>query len=145
MEVRFLPGAHLQFSCSAVLCTARGRLAQLVEQSVYTGKVRGSSPLSPTEEEYHPMEQIHCTISGRVQGVYLRSYIKECADARGVLGFVRNVPNGTVEIVAEGSSEVLTAFLSDVRRGSSLSQIETVDAVWGHATKSYDHFSVAYE
>lgn len=91
------------------------------------------------------MEQIHCTISGNVQGVYLRSYIKECADARGVLGFVRNLPDGSVEVVAEGSGDMLTAFLADVRQGSSLSRIDTVDAVWGHATKKFDHFSVKYE
>lgn len=91
------------------------------------------------------MEQVRCTISGVVQGVYLRTYIKECADTRGIPGFVRNLPDGTVELVAEGSSELLTTFLADVRRGSSLSKIESVDAVWGHATHAFDHFSILYE
>jgi acylphosphatase len=88
------------------------------------------------------MERVTCTITGRVQNVFLRSYIKECADARTLTGFVRNLENGTVELVAEGNGEVLTAFLADVRRGSTLSRIESVDVVWGHATKKFEHFLI---
>lgn len=88
------------------------------------------------------MERITCTISGKVQNVFLRNYIKECADARTLTGFVRNLENGTVELVAEGNGDVLTALLADVRRGSPLSKIDSVDVVWGHATKSFEHFRV---
>jgi acylphosphatase len=91
------------------------------------------------------MEQIHCTISGRVQQVFLRTYIKECADVHKVTGFVRNLENGTVEVVAEGNSETLTKFLADIRRGSALSQIDSVDAVWSHARHQFDHFSIKHD
>jgi hypothetical protein len=44
---------HLLYLQDALRCSPQGRLAQLVEQSVYTGKVRGSSPLSPTKNGTH--------------------------------------------------------------------------------------------
>jgi len=91
------------------------------------------------------MEQIHCIISGKVQNVFLRSYIKECADKYDILGFVQNLENGTVEVVVEGNSSTLTKFLSDVRQGSSMSQIESIDTTWGHATKKFDHFSIKHD
>lgn len=91
------------------------------------------------------MERIECSISGRVQGVFLRAHIKECADARSLLGFVRNLENGTVQVVAEGNAEVLTAFLADIRRGNSLARIESVDVVWGPARHQYDHFSIHHD
>jgi acylphosphatase len=91
------------------------------------------------------MEQVTCTISGKVQNVFLRSYIKECADKYGLVGFVRNLENGNVEVVAEGGGETIAKFLADVRRGSTLSVIETVDTVWSHARHNFDHFLIKSE
>lgn len=57
------------------------------------------------------MERIHAVAKGRVQGVGYRYFVVECAHATGVHGYVRNLPDGTVEIVAESSPAALDEFL----------------------------------
>lgn len=57
------------------------------------------------------MERITAVAKGRVQGVGYRHFISECAHATGVHGWVRNLTDGTVEIVAESSTAALDDFL----------------------------------
>jgi acylphosphatase len=54
------------------------------------------------------------TYSGTVQGVGFRYTARELAQYHSARGFVRNLPNGTVELVAEGPAETVTAFLQAV-------------------------------
>ncbi|GIW80953.1 MAG: acylphosphatase [Gemmatales bacterium] len=54
--------------------------------------------------------------SGRVQGVGFRYTTQSIASAYAVTGFVRNLPNGDVELVAQGSAEDVEAFLAAVAR-----------------------------
>jgi len=57
------------------------------------------------------MERITAIAKGRVQGVGYRYFVMECAHATGVHGFVQNLPDGTVEMVAESSPAALGDFL----------------------------------
>ena len=57
------------------------------------------------------MERIIAVARGRVQGVGYRSFIAECGHAMGVHGFVQNLPDGTVRIVAESSPAALDDFI----------------------------------
>lgn len=57
------------------------------------------------------MERITAVAKGRVQGVGYRHFVSECAHATGVHGWVRNLADGTVEIVAESSPAALDDFL----------------------------------
>jgi acylphosphatase len=54
----------------------------------------------------------HVYYSGRVQGVGFRYTAQHLADQLGVAGFVRNLPDGKVELLAEGSAEQVDALLS---------------------------------
>lgn len=56
----------------------------------------------------------HALYSGHVQGVGFRYTTSQIARRFDVTGFVRNLPDGRVELVAEGTSEELTAFLNEV-------------------------------
>jgi len=56
-------------------------------------------------------------ISGRVQGVGFRYFAEHRARERGISGWVRNLPDGTVEVHAEGSPERLKRFEQDLRDG----------------------------
>lgn len=56
-------------------------------------------------------------ISGRVQGVGFRWYARAVAEELGVLGYVRNLPTGEVEILAEADGTALEEFLEAMRRG----------------------------
>lgn len=57
------------------------------------------------------MERITAIARGRVQGVGYRYHVSECARATGVYGWVKNLPDGTVQIVAESSPAALDDFI----------------------------------
>lgn len=59
----------------------------------------------------------HVVVQGRVQGVSFRWTCKEAADRLGVAGWVRNRPDGTVEVVAEGDETAVDELLAWCRRG----------------------------
>lgn len=66
-------------------------------------------------------------ISGRVQGVGYRYFVRSTARRMNVRGWVRNADDGSVEAVADAERDVLQLFESELRRGPSLSRVESVD------------------
>lgn len=67
------------------------------------------------------------TISGRVQGVGFRFFIEDAARREGLHGWVRNLPDGRVEIAAEGDVEAIDRFERHVRHGPPAARIERVE------------------
>jgi acylphosphatase len=65
-------------------------------------------------------------VSGRVQEVGFRWFVLEAASVEGVAGWVRNRPDGTVEIVAEGEAEAVERFERAVRRGPGRARVDDV-------------------
>jgi acylphosphatase len=72
----------------------------------------------------------HLWISGVVQGVGFRFFAVRAAQRYGVSGFVRNLPDGRVEAVAEGLRESVQAFLETLRRGPAGALVRAVDVQW---------------
>jgi acylphosphatase len=66
----------------------------------------------------------HAVVRGRVQGVGFRYFARQRAEVHGVCGFVRNLPDGSVELRAEGAPQGLTAFEADLRRGPSFGRVD---------------------
>ncbi|RZK49461.1 MAG: acylphosphatase [Pedobacter sp.] len=66
-------------------------------------------------------------VTGKVQGVFYRASTKAVADQLGIKGTVKNMPDGSVEIVAEGSSILLAMFLDWCAEGPEKAQVEKVD------------------
>ncbi len=69
-------------------------------------------------------------VHGRVQGVFFRDTLRRLADQRGVAGWARNVPDGTVEAVFEGEGECvdrLVAFCHDGPRGAAVERVDIAD------------------
>jgi acylphosphatase len=62
-------------------------------------------------------------VEGRVQGVGYRYFAMKAAEALGVSGFARNLPDGRVEVVAEASEEVLTSFEARLREGPGFGRV----------------------
>ncbi len=89
-------------------------------------------------------ERAHFVISGRVQGVCYRMHA--CAEARrlGIVGSVRNLPDGTVEIVAEGEQSVLAEFLGWCRQGPSYAKVTGIEDKYSDSTGEFDSFTVTY-
>lgn len=66
-------------------------------------------------------------VSGLVQGVGFRYFTADRARRQGIDGWVRNLPDGRVEIDAEGEPDALRQFEDDVRRGPRGASVERVD------------------
>ncbi len=69
-------------------------------------------------------------VHGRVQGVFFRDTLRRLADQRGVGGWARNVPDGTLEAVFEGDGEGvdrLVAFCREGPRGAGVERVEVTD------------------
>jgi len=75
-------------------------------------------------------QRIHGFVSGQVQGVFFRAHTQEKAYVLGLTGWVRNLPDRRVEIVAEGQTEKLSSFLAWVRVGPPSARVEGVEVKW---------------
>jgi len=73
------------------------------------------------------MKTIRVKISGLVQGVFFRKYIKEEAEKLGLKGHVRNLDSGEVEVVVEGKDEDVNTMLLVCKKGAPHSEVKGVD------------------
>jgi acylphosphatase len=69
----------------------------------------------------------HIAVRGRVQGVFFRDWAIRTAREGGIAGWVRNRPDGSVEIVAEGEAAALEQFVKACRRGPPAARVETIE------------------
>lgn len=73
--------------------------------------------------------RVHVIVRGRVQGVYFREYTRRQAQALGISGWVRNLPDRSVEAVIEGEADRVEAMLAWLHAGSPMSAVTVVEAV----------------
>ena len=73
---------------------------------------------------------LHCIVSGMVQGVFFRAFTVDAARSLRLRGWVRNLPDGRVETLAEGERESLERFRRWLHDGSPLSRVARVEAAW---------------
>ncbi len=66
-------------------------------------------------------------VHGRVQGVGFRWFVLREAERLGVRGVARNLPDGAVEVIAEGTEQALKALERVVRRGPAMARVEGVE------------------
>lgn len=83
-------------------------------------------------------------IRGHVQMVGFRAFAEMRADRHGVTGYVRNLPTGEVEVVAEGDKDLLEAFLGDLRRGPRGAVVTEALVSWEQARNEFTDFGVRY-
>ena len=90
------------------------------------------------------MERLHAVIHGDVQGVGFRYFMTRHAQARGLRGWVRNRPDGAVELVAEGRRPDLDEMLTAARQGPRHARVDDVDAQWSEAKGGLEPFDLTY-
>jgi acylphosphatase len=73
------------------------------------------------------MQQIHAIVHGKVQGVWFRGWTREVAFEIGVSGWVRNLPDGTVETLAQGKTDQLDQFETRLKQGPPLARVSGID------------------
>ena len=87
-------------------------------------------------------KRAHLLIDGRVQGVGFRYSASIEADARGLRGWVRNLTDGRVELVAQGSEPAVESLIAWCREGSRFAWVRQVDVAWETAEDEPPGFSV---
>ncbi|PIY59804.1 acylphosphatase [Candidatus Woesearchaeota archaeon CG_4_10_14_0_8_um_filter_47_5] len=89
------------------------------------------------------MKELHLIISGRVQGVFYRHHARKKAAELGVTGFVRNLPDGTVEVVAQGGKMQLTELMMWCRSGPDWAQVDDMKVEWRDvAAREFSGFEI---
>jgi len=89
------------------------------------------------------MERLDITVTGRVQGVAYRWHTLQQAQRLGLVGWVRNRPDGSVRIVAEGPRERLEALLAWAGRGPEHARVQECRYVWQDPTGQFEDFQVS--
>ncbi|MDY6931514.1 MAG: acylphosphatase [Halobacteriota archaeon] len=89
--------------------------------------------------------RVHIVVSGKVQGVFFRHHTKEAADELSLYGWVRNLRNGDVELIAEGYKNDLEQFVEKVRKGSPFAIVRDIKVEWSDYLGEYDRYSVRFD
>lgn len=87
-------------------------------------------------------KRLHIIVKGRVQGVGFRYFILNKSKQIQITGFIRNLADGSVEIVAEGSDQALDKTLCDVKKGPSMSHVTECYSQFSDATNEFFTFTL---
>ena len=94
------------------------------------------------ESEAGPGIAAHLLVHGRVQGIGYRMFTQELAAIFGLKGWVRNLPDGNVEVYAEGPRQVIEVFIERLEKGPSMARVEYVNVDWHAPQGHYPSFSI---
>lgn len=89
------------------------------------------------------MKHYNLSITGRVQGVWFRGSTRDKAKQLGIKGYVKNMPDGSVYIEAEGNEERLGDFIAWCRQGPPMANVDNVKIEDGEV-KNYKVFDVKH-
>jgi acylphosphatase len=81
-------------------------------------------------------------VSGRVQGVGFRYWVRQEAESLGLAGSASNLPDGRVEVTADGPREACEALLADLRSSATPGSVEDVSVTWSEVDASAPGFRV---
>jgi acylphosphatase len=97
-----------------------------------------------SEEQFQEKKRFRAVVHGRVQGVNFRNSAQRQAQSLGVVGYVRNEWNGTVEVIAEGEENALRQFASWLHAGPSWAHVSRVELHWEASRGEFAEFEVRY-
>lgn len=90
------------------------------------------------------IKRLEARIFGRVQMVMFRDFVKRGARRLQLSGWVKNNPDGTVSVVAEGGEVSLRKLLLRIQEGSMLSRVDRVEEGWKKAEDLKGEFYIHY-
>jgi acylphosphatase len=88
--------------------------------------------------------RVHMLISGRVRGVFYRSSTRRTALELGLTGWVRNLPDGRVEIVVEGEEDQVEELIDWCRKGPPSADVKGLEVKQERPTGEFKRFSVKF-
>ena len=92
------------------------------------------NPQSSSDTAGEARRRVHVIVRGRVQGVGFRYFVMRHAQRLDIAGWVRNNPDGTVELEAEGDTKALNELLRLLHDGPPMAHVQSVNATWMRAT-----------
>ena len=90
------------------------------------------------------MQQLHAVVTGRVQGVGFRQSAERLAQQLGLKGWVRNRPDGTVEVMAVGERDALDKLAGWLYEGPPGAYVIDVDVEWDITDQTFNDFTIRY-
>jgi acylphosphatase len=87
-------------------------------------------------------KQVHAVVRGYVQGVGYRVFAQREARRLSLRGWVRNRPDGAVEVTAEGDEEALRQYVSRLDQGPAEAEVAHVELRWGPAAGEFSGFEI---
>lgn len=90
------------------------------------------------------MASLQATVSGRVQGVFFRAFVESHALELNLTGYVRNLPDGTVEVRAEGERQRLEKLVDYLGKGPPPARVQKVKTDWTEYQGIFRGFRVRY-
>ena len=88
--------------------------------------------------------RVHLLVSGNVQGVFYRANTRRVASELGLKGWVRNLQDGRVEIIAEGRKNALDRLIEFCRKGPEGSSVEDIHLEWEKPSNEFSSFEVRF-
>jgi len=90
------------------------------------------------------LASVQAVVHGRVQGVFFRAFASRQAKELGLTGYVRNLPEGAVEVQAEGERKQLKKLIDILKVGPPIAKVERVVTNWSEYTGSHSNFGTRY-
>ncbi len=97
-----------------------------------------------TSEMKEEKARARVIVHGIVQGVGFRYFAFRNATIRGLRGYVRNLPDGSVETVVEGDREMVQDYVDQVRMGPRFARVTRADVTWEPYRGEFDTFEIRY-
>jgi acylphosphatase len=88
--------------------------------------------------------RVHIFVSGRVQGVFFRDHTRRWAVSLGLTGWVRNLGDGRVEVMAEGEKGNIEGLIANLKEGPPFASVENVDIAWEEFRNEFSGFRITW-
>ena len=90
------------------------------------------------------MKRYTLVVSGKVQGVSYREFARREAEKLNLTGYVKNLDNDSVELVAEGNETDLKKFVTICRKGPLMAFVKNIELKESEATSEFEGFDITY-
>ncbi|MGE3976096.1 MAG: acylphosphatase [Nitrospira sp.] len=97
-----------------------------------------------TQSVDEPSARARILVAGHVQGVGFRAFAARTATRLDLVGGVRNLDDGRVELEVEGGRAVIEVLLHELKTGPPAAHVTKIETEWSAATRRYSNFSIWY-
>jgi acylphosphatase len=87
-------------------------------------------------------KRVHVIVRGRVTGVFFRAAAQREARRLGITGWVKNRPDGSIELLGEGEEDAIKEMISWANHGPSAARVDDVDVRWRSYTGEFSDFRI---